>query len=57
MYVYVYMLQDVGRKHGRTVQPGVETKPGARINGVTIQKMAANKRGRELYIGLVTDDM
>ena len=31
-------------------------QPGARINGVTVQNMAAQKRGRELYIGLVTDD-
>ncbi|MBT9495476.1 MAG: bifunctional acetate--CoA ligase family protein/GNAT family N-acetyltransferase [Paucibacter sp.] len=30
--------------------------PQARINGVTVQKMAAAKRGREIYIGLVTDD-
>lgn len=30
--------------------------PKARINGVTVQKMARSKRGRELYIGLVTDD-
>ena len=29
--------------------------PKARINGVTVQKMARSKRGRELYIGLVTD--
>jgi len=31
-------------------------QPDARINGVTIQNMAGLKRGRELYIGLVTDD-
>jgi acetyltransferase len=30
--------------------------PNARINGVTIQKMARHKRGREIYIGLVTDE-
>jgi acetyltransferase len=29
--------------------------PGARINGVTVQKMARSHRGREIYIGLVTD--
>ncbi len=29
--------------------------PQARINGVTIQKMAPTRRARELYIGLVTD--
>ena len=30
-------------------------QPNARINGVTIQNMSGKKRGRELYIGLVTD--
>ncbi|MCU0763053.1 MAG: bifunctional acetate--CoA ligase family protein/GNAT family N-acetyltransferase [Hydrogenophaga sp.] len=38
------------------VQTVAKLQPGARINGVTIQKMARNHRGRELYIGLVTDD-
>jgi len=31
-------------------------QPSARINGVTVQKMAPARRGREIYIGLVTDD-
>jgi acetyltransferase len=31
-------------------------QPGARINGVTVQNMAGTRRGREIYIGLVTDD-
>ncbi|MDE3009251.1 MAG: bifunctional acetate--CoA ligase family protein/GNAT family N-acetyltransferase [Pseudomonadota bacterium] len=30
--------------------------PNARINGVAVQKMARSRRGREIYIGLVTDD-
>ncbi|MFM9426111.1 acetyltransferase [Variovorax sp. GrIS 2.14] len=30
--------------------------PDARINGVTVQKMARARRGREIYIGLVTDE-
>ena len=38
------------------IQAVAKLQPGARINGVTIQKMAQSKRGRELYIGLVTDD-
>lgn len=33
-----------------------EKKPDARINGVTVQAMARKRRGRELYIGVVTDD-
>jgi len=32
-------------------------RPDARINGVTVQNMSAQRRGRELYIGLVTDDL
>jgi acetyltransferase len=36
---------------------GVATlRPDARINGVTIQKMSSQKRGREICIGMVTDD-
>jgi acetyltransferase len=30
--------------------------PNARINGVTVQKMSPARRGREIYIGVVTDD-
>jgi acetyltransferase len=31
-------------------------QPSARISGVTVQKMARARRGREIYVGLVTDD-
>ncbi len=31
-------------------------QPGARINGVTVQKMAPTRHGREINIGVVTDD-
>ena len=37
-------------------QAVAKARPGARINGVTIQNMASKKRGREIYVGLVTDD-
>jgi acetyltransferase len=30
-------------------------EPGARINGVTIQPMALKRRGREIFIGMTTD--
>ena len=51
-------------QHGAAVKDGytemmervARLAPQARINGVTVQKMAAAKRGREIYIGLVTDD-
>ena len=38
------------------MQAVTRQQPNARINGVTIQNMAHHKRGREIYIGLVTDD-
>lgn len=31
-------------------------RPSARVNGVTVQRMAHHRRGREVNIGLVTDD-
>ena len=31
-------------------------QPQARINGVTVQRMARSRRGREVYVGLVRDD-
>ena len=33
-----------------------ERQPDARINGITVQAMARKPRGRELYIGVVTDE-
>ncbi|MDQ3058869.1 MAG: bifunctional acetate--CoA ligase family protein/GNAT family N-acetyltransferase [Pseudomonadota bacterium] len=38
------------------MQTVARLKPNARINGVTVQTMARAKRGREVCIGLVTDD-
>jgi acetyltransferase len=38
------------------VQRVARQLPDARINGVTVQNMARNRRGREICIGLVTDD-
>jgi acetyltransferase len=38
------------------VQTVSRLRPDARINGVTIQRMASARRGREIYVGLVTDD-
>ena len=34
-----------------------QLRPQARVNGVTVQNMSAQRRGRELYIGLVTDEL
>jgi acetyltransferase len=38
------------------MQAVARLQPKARINGVTVQNMASAKRGREIYIGMVTDD-
>lgn len=38
------------------VQTVARLQPNARINGVTVQTMARKRQGREIYIGLVTDD-
>jgi acetyltransferase len=38
------------------VQTVTRLQPQARINGVTVQTMARTRRGREIYIGLVTDN-
>jgi acetyltransferase len=38
------------------MQAVAKLQPKARINGVTVQNMASAKRGREIYVGLVTDD-
>ncbi len=43
--IYTDMVERVGR-----------LQPSARINGVTVQKMAKAQRGREICIGLKTDD-
>jgi acetyltransferase len=42
---YVDMMERVAR-----------SAPTARINGVTVQKMARARRGREISVGVVTDD-
>ncbi len=38
------------------VQRVARLQPGVRINGVTVQKMARARRGREVCIGLLTDE-
>lgn len=43
--IFTQMMQTVAR-----------LKPQARINGVTVQTMARAKRGREVCVGLVTDE-
>jgi acetyltransferase len=38
------------------MQTVTKLQPDARINGVTVQNMSSQKRGREIYVGMVTDD-
>ncbi len=38
------------------IQAVAKLQPNARINGVTIQKMSNKRRGREVCVGLVTDE-
>jgi acetyltransferase len=38
------------------VQTVSKLMPKARINGVTVQNMSNQKRGREIYVGLVSDE-
>jgi acetyltransferase len=42
--------------YNEMVQTVARLQPDARINGVTVQNMACARRGREICIGLVTDD-
>lgn len=37
------------------IESVARAQPGARIHGITVQKMVRKKRGRELYIGVKTD--
>ncbi|GJJ05095.1 acetyl CoA synthetase subunit alpha [Duganella rhizosphaerae] len=43
--------------HGDMMATVRRLLPQARINGVTVQKMAGKRHGRELYIGVVTDQL
>ena len=56
--VVLNVLNAVGVRDAYTemLQAVAKLQPEARINGVTIQNMSSMKRGREIYIGLVTDD-
>jgi acetyltransferase len=56
--VVLNVLNAVGVRDAYTemLQAVAKLQPEARINGVTIQNMSTMKRGREIYIGLVTDD-
>jgi acetyltransferase len=52
----IYSAVGVRDSYNDMLQVVARLQPGARINGVTVQNMSSQKRGREIYIGLVTDD-
>ncbi len=56
--VALNILTGVGARDAYTdmVERVSRLQPQARINGVTVQKMARVRRGREINIGVVTDD-
>ncbi|MDB5848992.1 MAG: family N-acetyltransferase [Rhodoferax sp.] len=56
--VVLNVLNAVGVRdtYNDMVQTVARLQPDAHINGVTIQNMSGQKRGREVYVGLVTDD-
>ncbi len=56
--VALNVLNAVGVRdtYAEMVQTVARLQPEARINGVTVQNMSSQKRGREIYIGMVTDE-
>lgn len=42
--------------YNNMIEQVAKVAPKAKINGVTIQNMASGNRGREVYVGLVTDE-
>ena len=56
--VALNVMNGVGARDAYTdmIERVARLAPEARINGVTVQKMARARRGREIYIGLVSDE-
>ena len=56
--VALNVMNGVGARdtYNDMVERVAKLQPKARINGVTIQRMASARRGREIHVGVVTDD-
>jgi acetyltransferase len=52
----VHTATQVRDRYNEMLQAVAKAQPGARINGVTIQPMAGRHRGREVFVGLTTDE-
>ena len=56
----VHNAAQVRDRYHEMLQAVAQAQPGARINGVTVQPMAgqgtSKKRGREVFVGLTTDE-
>jgi len=52
----VHNATQVRDRYNEMLQAVARAQPGARINGVTVQPMAGVRRGREVYVGLTTDE-
>ncbi len=52
----VHNATQVRDRYHEMLQAVARAQPGARINGVTVQPMAGQQRGREVYVGLTTDE-
>jgi acetyltransferase len=52
----VHNALQVRDRYHEMLQAVAKAQPGARIHGVTVQPMAGRHRGREVFIGLSTDE-
>ena len=52
----VHNATQVRDRYNEMLRAVARAKPGARINGVTVQPMAGLLRGREVFVGLTTDE-
>ena len=52
----VHSAAQVRDRYTEMLQAVALAQPGARINGITVQPMAGRHRGREVFVGLSTDE-
>ncbi len=52
----VHSAAQVRDRHAEMLDAVKRAQPAARINGITVQPMAQRHRGREVFVGLTTDE-
>jgi acetyltransferase len=52
----VYSAAQVRDRYAEMLEAVKRAQPSARINGITVQPMAGRNRGREVFVGLTTDE-